>query len=202
MHRTDLRAKSPNAASVRVDGMAAMALLLIGLYLPTSIGADFSKILLGLLYLLCLGIFGVLLVRTRNAASFPACLTAALIVPVLLVFTATSSLHSQAPGALVLYGVLSVMFMLNLKDISLPPWGKQVFFVVNAVNIAAGIAILLGIQTVNDFIIRFYTTSSDYAELVQNMLLFRKPVLTFGTHSLAGFFFYMFFHINWQAYRS
>src|SRR5260370_9150103 len=33
------------------------------------------------------------------------------------------------------------------------------------------------------------------------MVMFRKPVLTFGTHSLAGFFLYLFFYVNLQTYR-
>ena len=164
-------------------------------------GANFSKILYGLLFVVCLGIFVVLVLRTKNAASFSACLSAALIVPLLLIFTATSGLHSRAWGALVLYGMLAAMFMLNLRDVGLPPWAEHVFAVVNILNIIVSVAILFGVQSVDHFLIQYYTTSNVYADLVPNMLLLRKPVLSFGTHSLAGFFFYLFFYVNWQAYK-
>jgi hypothetical protein len=201
IQETYLEAGSPKGANAKRGGTAAVALLLLGLYFPTSMGANFSKILLGSLFGLCLGIFVVLVLRTKNAASFSACLSAALIVPLLLVFTATSSLHSQAWGALVLYGTLAAMFMLNLRDVYLPPWAEHVFAAVNILNIVLSVAILFGVQSVDHFIIQFYTFSDVYVDLVPNMLLLRKPVLSFGTHSLAGFFLYLFFYVNWQAYR-
>src|SRR5215472_10144078 len=186
----------------RLGGLIVVSLLLLGFYLPTSIGSNFSKILFGISFLLILGIFGLLMFRTTSAATVPERLFPFLITPILLVFTSTSPLHGSAYGALVLYGALSVMLMVNLRDVQLPAWSGPLLTVVNVINFAFGVAVLLGIQPIDQFIIGFYTTSKDYADLVPSMLLARKPVLSCGTHSLAGFFWYLFFYINWEGYRA
>jgi hypothetical protein len=191
---------NPHQAATNVGGWAGMALLLVGFYLPTSIASNYSKPLYGLSFLLCFGLYGVFLRRARSSATVVECLTASLIFPLLLCFTGTSPLHDAAYGALILYGALSVMLMLNLREVSLPRWWEPVWTVITILNFLIGVGILLGIQPVDQFVIRWYTVSKDYAELVPSMLLIRKPVLVFGTHSLAGFFFYLFFHLNWEAF--
>jgi hypothetical protein len=202
MIQADYNETAGSQSARRLRGLMAVSLLLLGFYLPTSIGSNFSRILYALSFLLSLGIFGLLMFRTKDAASVPECLGALLVVPILLVFTATSPLHGSAYGALVLYGVLSVMMMLNLRDVRLPAWSGRLLNIVNVVNFIIGLAILLGIQSIDQLVIQFYTTSKDYADLVPSMLLVRKPVLSFGTHSLAAFFFYLFFYMNWEAYRA
>ncbi len=76
---------------------------------------------------------------------------------------------------------------------------KGVFALANLLNIACGVAILVGSEWIAEFVPKYYWTSHD--ELVPSMLSLRKPVLTFGSHSLAGLFLYLFFWVNWENHR-
>jgi hypothetical protein len=67
-------------------------------------------------------------------------------------------------------------------------------------NLFVCFSILAGFEPVKKVLLDHYAVF--YHELLENMLLFRKPVLTFGTHSLAGFFLYIFFYLNLRIYRA
>jgi hypothetical protein len=75
----------------------------------------------------------------------------------------------------------------------------RAYLIVNAVNLILGFAILAGVEPVRELLINSY--SAFYPELVQNMLEWHKPVLTFGTHSLAAFYLYLFFYCNLRTYE-
>jgi hypothetical protein len=173
-------------------------LLVFGLYFPTTASQHLSVFSVSA-YLVCLALLSVLFFRSRGHVSAPACIVLLSITPLLLVFTSTSGLPTLRLGALLGYGVLSVLLTIDLSDILLPEWFGLLWVPANIINIAAGFAIVAGVQQVNDFIISHY--SLGYDELLPNMLALHKPVLTFGSHSIAAFFLYLFFWINLQAYK-
>jgi hypothetical protein len=86
--------------------------------------------------------------------------------------------------------------MVNLKGFTLPP---LLWITVNVINVAVGIGIVLGVDAVNNILLSHYATA--YDDLLPMMLEMHKPVLTFGTHSLAAFFLYLFFWINLEAFK-
>ena len=53
---------------------------------------------------------------------------------------------------------------------------------------------------IKEFFIRYY--SAFYDSLVPNMLAGGKPVLTFGSHSVASFFFFLFSYLNARTYAT
>jgi hypothetical protein len=173
-------------------------LLVLGLYFPTTASEHLSIFLVSA-YLIYLALLSVLILRKHGRPSTPACIVLLSITPLLLAFTFTSGLTTFRLGALLGYGVLSVLFITNLRDIGLPHWFGRLWVAVNIINILAGFAIVAEVQPVNDFIIAHYSTA--YDELLPNMLALHKPVLTFGSHSTAAFFLYLFFWINLQAYK-
>ena len=120
-------------------------------------------------------------------------------IPVLLLFTLTSGLTTYKPGALVAYAALSVLYIVNLKDLSLRKSFLGFFAVINVLTICGAAAILAGYDGVTKFIVANY--SSFYPELVQYMMDVRKPVLTFGAHSIAGLLLYFFFFAALQTWR-
>jgi len=186
-------------ASDNGNSRLTAALLIFGLYLPTSLGGNSSKLLVGFGFLLSLACIVRIIIKTKKLpASLPkvAILCA---VPMLLLFSATSKLSTYTPGALAGYVVISCMFLLNVREIEFTPWVGKVIVGVNILNILLCAAVLLGNGWVDDFLTAHY--SMFYPELVPNMLYFREPVLTFATHSLAGFFLYLFFYVNFQAYK-
>jgi len=176
--------------------MIICLLLVFGLYFPTTASEHLSVFSLSA-YLICLALLSLLIFRRHGRPSAPVCIALLSITPVLLVFTFTSGLSTLRLGALLGYGVLSILLITNLRDIGLPHWFGRLWVVVNVINILAGFAIVAGVQSVDDFIVAHYSTA--YDELLPNMLAWRKPVLTFGSHSTAAFFLYLFFWINLQT---
>jgi len=174
-------------------------LLLLGLYFPTTVTQQVTP-LFAANYLANMVLLGLLILGRPHRPSVAACFLFLSIVPLLLVFTFTSGVSTLRLGALPPYLLASIMFLTDLRDIRMPEWTTRLWLIVNCVNIVAGIAIVLGNQTVDDFIIAHY--SAGYDTLVPNMLMWRKPVLTFATHSIAAFFLYVFFWINLQAYKA
>lgn len=181
------------------DGVISGSLLVLGLYFPTSIGEQFSTALFGINYLLSLVLLSSLFLETENRPSVVVCVSLLSIVPLLLVFTYTSGLHTYTFGALCGFAVLSVLLITNLREVRFPPYLFHLCVLVNILNILAGVAILAGSDLVKQFLVTHYSVY--YPELVPNMLLVRKPILTFGTHSIAAFFLYLFFYASLQTYR-
>src|SRR5258708_27976756 len=98
------------------DGIISGSLLVLGLYFPTSIGEQFSTTLLSVNYLGCLVLLSLLFFEADEKPSFLVCLSLLSIVPLLLVFTYTSDLHTYTFGALGGYLVLSVLLITNLRE--------------------------------------------------------------------------------------
>src|SRR5262249_34879053 len=63
-----------------------------------------------------------------------------------------------------------------------------------------GLAVIVQYQPARNFLISHY--SSFYPELVPSLTSIGKPVLTFGSHSTAAFFYYLFFLINFETYKA
>jgi hypothetical protein len=180
------------------SGLTA-ALLVLGVYLPTSFGGNSTKLLVGFGFLISLACIAWIIFKTKKLPSYLTSLALLFAVPMLLLFSVTSKLSTYTPGALIAYVVISGMFLVNVKDVEFSPWVNRVIIGTNIVNILLCGAVLLESSRVNDFLTAHY--SMFYPELVPNMLHLREPVLTFATHSLAGFFLYLFFYANFQAYK-
>jgi hypothetical protein len=183
----------------KFDAAIIGSLLVLGFYFPTSIGEQFSTALFGINYLLSLVLLSLLFLEAEDRPSVLVCVSLLSIVPLLLVFTYTSGLRTYTFGACCGYAVLSVLLIMNLREFRLPSSIFYLFGAVNVINILMGASILGGSDFVKQILINHYSVY--YSELVPNMLLFRKPVLTFGTHSIAAFFLYLFFYTNLQTYR-
>ena len=94
---------------------------------------------------------------------------------------------------------LALLLTLNLRRVGIGRVVETLFVLANVVNIAFGIAILIGTDWVTDFLPKFYW--SFYPDLIPNMVKLHKPVLTLGTHASASLFLYLFFWVNWESYR-
>ena len=102
-------------------------------------------------------------------------------------------------GIFAQFSLLALLLALDLGKVSPGRFVDAIFIAGNIINIAFGIAIIAGNEWVGQFLVSFYSAS--YPELVPNMVSLHKPVLAFGTHSLAGFFVYLFFWINWETFK-
>jgi hypothetical protein len=190
--QSDTRTKSAVASTVFV------LLLIAGMYFPSVASESFSIFSLSS-FVIVLALLLVLIFRKHGHPALFWCLALLSIAPLLLLFTVTSGLATLRLGAIFQYAVLSVMLIATFRDVILPRWFGVLWDSINVVNLLGGFAIVAGFQTVNDFIVAHYSTA--YDDLVMNMLSWHKPVLTFGTHSLAAFFLYLFFWLNLQGYK-
>jgi hypothetical protein len=183
----------------KLEGPVVAALLVVGLYCPTSTTGTPSKVLLGLDYVICAMLFLLLMVKRRDLPSVPSRLAFFAIIPLLLVFTAVFGLREQSFGEMAVFAMVTLLWMLNLRSVRLEKWLYPVFSAVNVVNIVLGIAVLAGSSVVGGFLSKYHAQFD--VDMVPGMVLMRKPVLTFAAHSMAAFFYYLFFHANFRTYR-
>ena len=172
--------------------------LVVGLFLPTSRGGVTSNAYgfaaVGLMVLLC---FLLLDFRADRLVPIFA------IFGLLCLFTLTSyifgGLHDIRMGAAVNFVGLGVMLSLDLKNVTLTAFSRRLFWLISVAMLAFVGLILAGNETVRDLLVAYY--SYFYQTLVRAMLVLRKPVLFFASHSIAALGMYLFFYLNLRAGR-
>ncbi len=187
-----------NIAPSQFQALLIASLPLFGMYLPTSIDGTFSRILAHVGFLVCFALL-LLITRTVGLVSLPIYMSFSCVIPLLLIFTYTSGMKGTGLVDVIGYGILALIYAMRLERIRFPEWLVKLCAVVNVLNITMALMILTGSESVDHFIESYY--SAFYPELVPNMLLLRKPILTFATHSLAGLFFYLFFYLSFETYK-
>ncbi len=174
------------------------ALLVIGLYFPTSLGGMISKemqyLFSGVLFLL----LAPLLLRKGGAMGGWSIPTAMAISGILFLATLASPFTSVAYGAFVPVLLFSIIYSLRLKDLRLTRIHRSLFTAAHLVNLICGAFVILQEPLALEFIGDHYAAA--YPELVANMLIQQKPVLMFHSHSVAAFYFYVFFFITFRTY--
>lgn len=140
-----------------------------------------------------------MLLLRRNGTRGTWCAVNSLLIPTtILAASIVSPFHEYRWGGLLPYTVLALLFAVNIRHLSAGPGFGNTWAVVNVVNIAAGAAVILHSNLVDKLLGDYYATF--YPELVSSMTALGKPVLTFGSHSCAAFFYYLFFLLNLEAF--
>jgi hypothetical protein len=173
-------------------------LLALGFYFPTSLAETISVNLYLLSAAILLSILLALLLRKRGVLSVTAVANVAAINIIVLLCTLFSPLTAFAYGGYIPILLFSVLFCVSVRDIRLTAAARRLFDIANAINLTLALLLLVQVPVVTDFFLRYYAYG--YEELVPYMLEEGKPVLTFGSHSLAGFFFYLLFYLTLQTF--
>jgi hypothetical protein len=181
-----------------LDDAVVMLLLGVGLYIPTSIAGERSDRFILMSFAILLAVLLYLAWRhgTRPGA------VALISLPIMVVMSAcTLSIRAFRIGwgVFAAFTLLALVLALDLRSVRPGRFARAAFVIANLLNIACGIAIIVGNEWTDQFLAAFY--SSFYPELLPAMLGLHKPILTFGTHSLAGLFLYLFFWLNWETYK-
>ncbi|MBY0276536.1 hypothetical protein K2Z84_14435 [Candidatus Binatia bacterium] len=170
----------------------------VGLYFPSSMHGAISPALSGAqalvsaaLLLLVMAAPGGLLGTTSLALVLGA-------NALLWLFTSLTPLPGTALGAGIYYGLTSILLCTRVRSVRCTRLVRSSFFVFNVVNLVAAAAIVAQVPSVIDFVAAHY--GAFYDSLVRNMLAERKPVLAFGSHSVAAFFMFLFFLANFERY--
>lgn len=187
--------------SSKLDDIALSLLLLVGLFAPSSINGEPSRFV----WVISFGILWVLFayfvwkhdVRPRAVTSVTLPMVVVMIACTFLVLSATFPFDFPM---FVKYISLAMVLALNLRNVRPGRLVSASFFAANTVWIAWGVAAIAGNERIWEFTAKWYTYF--YPELVQGMMALNKPVFTFGSHSLAGFFTYLFLWLNWEKYKT
>jgi hypothetical protein len=193
---TDQESKLAGAVS---DDIVIASLLVIGMFFPTSISGETRQFLIGTALVLLLG--AVLFLASSHGTRPGA--VSHISLPILIVLTGSTLISLTFRfgwGILATYSAIAAVFALNLRKVRGGRILSIVFLATNVLLIACGSAVIIGNDRVSLFLTSWY--SQFYPDLVPGMIGLHKPVLTFGTHSLAGFFTYLFFWLNWENYKS
>src|SRR5467141_1476569 len=180
------------------DEFLITLLLFIGLYFPSSSGGEDSNLFFWLNRFLSLIL---LLWLAWKHGTRPGAVTfvSLPIVIFMAVCTLTNWPFRFQWGVFAAFNLIALLFALDLRQVRSGRLSYAGFVVANLLNIACGIAILAGNEWVGRLLSNSY--SEFYPELVPAMLNLHKPVLTFANHSVAGFFLYLFFWLNWETYK-
>jgi hypothetical protein len=172
---------------------------LLGLFFPSSIGGVISFDLGRVAMVLNALVLGVMLLRDGPIDRLQFGVTLA--IPLwLAIVTVLSPQAEFSPGALFIFIGLALLFAIRLDHIRWPN-GRWLMLGINVCFVALGVGQSLYVAPVIAFTKEFY--SAFYPNLMVSMLdWLHKPVLTFATHSTAGFFYYLFFWLNFRAFRA
>jgi hypothetical protein len=166
-------------------------------YVPSALGGVISRPLSIVSLLITCSLLGALALFERGIARPVLVLNSLAMLAVLLVFSITSGFAEFSPGAFFLYLAIALLYLLNLRSVQNTKAFHVAFVACNAISLAAGFALMLDVQLVDEILRTFY--AAYYVELVPNMVRLQKPVLTFATHSTAGFVEYLLFFMSFRT---
>ena len=185
---------------VRLAGSTAIITIaaIFGLFFPSSLGGTISLQLSRAAMVLNALILAWLLARSGPIDRTQMGLS----LGQLLWMSAITLVSSQADfsaGALFIFIGLAILVAIKLDRIAAPgPW---LLWGINTFVLIVGVGLSLNVPAANEFVKTYYTAF--YQDLMVSMLDWHhKPVLTFATHSTAGFFYYLFFWLNFRTFRT
>jgi hypothetical protein len=176
-----------------------MLAALVALYLPSSAGGEILRPLTVLSLVLTCGLLGALALQ-RHGVADPALLVISLgMMSLLLLFTIVSPFREISPGVVLIYAAIGILYALNLRELVAPRALRRFYLAINVVTLGLGFATVADLSWADWLLTTYY--SAYYRELVSNMVGLNRPVLTFATHSMAGFMIYLFFYMSLATYR-
>ncbi len=118
----------------------------------------------------------------------------------LTLFTITSSFERSGPGVVLLYVSLALLYTLDLR-VRASHRLERAFVGIVGISLVAGYALALNVSAADRIAYGLY--NSFYPELLYSMVvIYNKPVLTFGTHAIAGVMIYILFYLQLKTYQA
>lgn len=173
--------------------------MLLGIVAPTSIGGQIQPMFAVSVAIFAIPFLNFLLLKQKKID--PINLFIALGVGIsLTLFTFLSDYPTYRYGN----GLMFIdLFLLSLINNNKNPDDLNIYLktlvIVNTYLFVLSIFIIFSIPIGIDLISSSY--QAFYIELIPNMLAQSKPVTVFGTHSLAGFYDFLFFIVNIAVYK-
>lgn len=179
-------------------------LFFIGLYLPT-IPTDGNWMQLEIIYLAIAIIVIVVLLFKQKKIDIKQITLGVIFNGLALYFTKISNPNSNPKEMLLYYLIFFIALTLvlqldftNVNSESVMKYLKIFLLCISILSIIISVSIIAQIGPITGRLITYY--SSFYPELVPRMISLGKPVNTFGVHSLAGVFNFLFFLLNFATF--
>lgn len=173
---------------------------LFALFFPSSIGGVLSPTLDRLAIGFNVLAIGAMLLAGCIGTSVQVAM-GTLLMGWLLTVTLFSGSNRFSMGVALVFAGLAMLYMLDVRSVRGGTPARRTMVFINVFAIVVGLGLSLNIDIANRLIKSFY--SSFYPELLISMIDWHhKPVLTFATHSTAGFFMYLFFYLNFRRFQS
>ncbi|MEK4452293.1 MULTISPECIES: hypothetical protein [unclassified Paenibacillus] len=173
-------------------------LFVLGILVPTSVNREMTNVFVFVGCTVLLVSLVYMLSKQRNIPikSFYILL---FINCLLFIFTFTSPLTEYRFGNSLYFLILSVIFLFdfNSLDINVENFRRSLQ-IVNLVLIVFSLSVIFNYAPVVTLLHNWF--SAFYMELLPNMFAQKKPVSTFGTHSIAGFYYFILFILNFVTY--
>lgn len=170
----------------------------MGIFLPTSINGTINP-LLPLSYTIIVTLiyaYFIIRYRTINLNLVYILLGVNILI---LISTLFSPFSTYALGLYPSYLAVTMLFCVDFSKIQFSKVNEITFTITSVSIIIVCFLMLRDNQIVDSTITNYY--SAAYQELVAFMILTNKPVFTFASHSIAGFFFFLFFFMHFQKYK-
>lgn len=179
-------------ATARPRVWVVVLVAVLGLYGPTSVGGTISSgVLMATTIVVCAS-WALLVLLVGGQLPMPDTLLGVAIMLLPLLFTVTTPLREVSYGAIVVYLSMAMLWPVHVRDLAADRLALTAFTLCGVVNVGLGLGLVLDVKAVDAFVYRWY--SAFYPTLLEQMIGWHdKPVLTFATHSLAAFFYYLFF---------
>jgi len=176
-----------------------LILFISGIFAPTSINGVISSTY-EVVYLVYLIIVFLIAASVSNTVNQDSLIFSICIVTVLLLSTLVSPFRIYSYGALLPFiGYCCLIsnrwdYLINISVY------KNMLVIVSTLFLLASVFVITKIVDIDFVLFKNYSGLNQGTTAL--MILLRKPVFTFVTHSYAGFYHFLFFYLNFKTFES
>lgn len=173
--------------------------LFLGTYFPTSINGEINTDLMYLKLIIFISIASFLIIKQKSINKFNL-ISLVLVLAILNIFTLLSPSKEYAFGSLAFILGFYMMIFVNFENLKIEKISEKFFLFFNIVTLFIGFSITTGNLFIGNFIINLFSNHKSF--LVSSMIERNKPVITFGSHSIAALFIFCLFYMNYKFFQT
>lgn len=176
-------------------------MIFIGIYFPSSIKGNISNELMLIQYGVVIFMYLIVLIKNKTI-NYKNIYLSLLINILILTFTIigmnSKKISMITYGAYLPIFTLSIMYIIDFKNIYYSKYIEYTFITLNIINLFFSLLIIIGNKTILEFFTNNYTIF--YEDILIYAFSLFKPVLTFGSHSIASLYMFIFCVLSYISY--
>lgn len=181
------------------NNLLFLILLFLGTYFPTSINGEINSGLMYLKLILFILIASFLIIKQKSINNFTV-ISLMFILIILITSTLLSPAKEYAFGSLAFIMGFYMMIFVKFENLKMEKIPEKFFLFFNFVTLFIGFSITTGNLFIGNFIINLFSNHKSF--LVSSMIERNKPVITFGSHSIAALFIFCLFYMNYKFFQT